>query len=79
MGDTRMANVPARGYCFVAPVARAAGSAHTRIHEGTAHPNAEALRAAVDEERTIEVLNPQPLHHPTVSSHKPEQRRGSRR
>jgi hypothetical protein len=48
------------------------------VHERAAHPNAEALRAAVDEERTVEVLNQQPLHRPTVSSYKPEQRRGSR-
>src|SRR5215204_1562923 len=48
------------------------------VHERTAHPNAEALRAAVDEERTVEVLNQQPLYRPTVSSHRPEQRRGSR-
>jgi len=40
--------------------------------------DAEALRAAVDEERTVEVLKQQPLYRPTVSSHKPEQRRGSR-
>ncbi len=50
----------------------------SHVHERTAHPNAEALRAAVDEERTVEVLNQQPLYRPTVSSHKPEQRRGSR-
>jgi hypothetical protein len=32
----------------------------SHVHERTAHPNAEALRAAVDEERTAEVLNQQP-------------------
>jgi hypothetical protein len=41
-------------------------------------PSAEALRAAVDEESTVDVLNQQPLYRPTMSSHKPEQRRGSR-
>jgi hypothetical protein len=46
------------------------------VHERTAHP--EALRAALDEGRTVEVLNQQPLYRPSVSSHKPEQRRGSR-
>ena len=37
------------------------------VHERAAHPNAEALRAAVDEQNTVEVLNPQPLYRPTVS------------
>ena len=40
------------------------------VHERTAHPNSEALHAAVDEERTVEVLNEQPVYRPTVSSHK---------
>jgi nitrilase len=48
------------------------------VHERTVHPNADPLRAAVDEERTVEVLNQQPLYRPTVSSQKPEQGRGSR-
>jgi aliphatic nitrilase len=42
----------------------------SHVHERTAHPNAEPLRAAVDEERTVEVLNQQPLYRPSVSSHK---------
>ena len=50
----------------------------SHVHERTARPNAGALRAAVDVERTVEVLNQQPLYRPTVSSHQPEQRRGSR-
>jgi len=42
----------------------------SHVHERTAHPNSEALHAAVDEERAVEVLNQQPVYRPTVSSHK---------
>jgi aliphatic nitrilase len=46
----------------------------SHVHERTAQANAEALHTAVDEERTVEVLNQQALYRLTVSSHKPEQR-----
>ncbi len=38
MGDTWVANVPGRGYCFVAPVARA-GSARKQANPGDRTPN----------------------------------------
>jgi len=50
----------------------------SHVHERTAHPNAHTLGTALNEEKTVEVLNQQPLYRPTVSSHRPEQHRGSR-
>jgi aliphatic nitrilase len=41
-----------------------------RVHERTARSDAEALRAAADGERAVEVLSPQPFHRPSVSSHR---------
>src|SRR5829696_336298 len=40
----------------------------SHVHKRTAHPNAEALGTALNEEKTVEVLNQQPLYRPTVSS-----------
>jgi aliphatic nitrilase len=42
------------------------------VHERAAHRSAEALRAAADGERAVEVLRQQPLHRPAVS----QRRRG---
>src|SRR5215203_2155712 len=40
----------------------------SHVHERTAHPNAHTLGTALNEEKTVEVLNQQPLYRPTVSS-----------
>ena len=42
----------------------------SHVHERTTHRNAEALRAAVDEERTVDLQNAQPHDRPSVSSPK---------
>jgi aliphatic nitrilase len=41
----------------------------SHVHERTAPPDADAMRAAVDEERTVGVLSQQPLYRPAVTSH----------
>ena len=40
------------------------------VHQRTTLPHAETLRAAVDEERAVGVLNRQPRDRLNVSSHK---------
>jgi nitrilase len=42
----------------------------SHVHERSAHPNAEVLRAAMDEKMTFDGPRQQPLYRPTVSSHR---------